>query len=161
MTIFLGDSIIAWNDYLNTIENLENLGIPGFTTTDIIWQLKNDDEEIISGNTVYLMIGVNDIMNRIPTNKIISNIDEIILKLEKRFKNIYFISLLPTDNLKLNKEVKLINKALKDNENITFLNLYKFFTDKDEKINYIYTTDGVHLNNYGYELFNKELGEIK
>lgn len=160
MTIFLGDSIIAWNNYLKTNNKFENFGVPGFTTTDIIWQLKNDVEEIISGETVFLMIGVNDIMNRILTDKIISNIKEIISILENKFKKIYFISLLPTDDFKLNKEIKIINKNIEMQKNISFINLYEFFLDKNKCLNYIYTTDGVHLNNSGYELFNKKIGEI-
>ena len=158
--IFLGDSITAWNSELKNIENSENFGVPGFISRDIVWQLQGDDEETISGNTVCLMIGVNDIMMGISLEKIISNIKEIISMLEKRFEKIILISVLPIDNLNMNKEIKELNKNIKKIENIIFLDLYNIFLNEHGIIDYRFTTDGAHLSNYGYEILNKEIFKI-
>lgn len=158
--IFLGDSITAWNSELKNIENSENFGVPGFISRDIVWQLQGDDEDTISGNTVCLMIGVNDIMMGISLEKIISNIKEIVSMLEKRFEKIILISVLPIDNLNLNKQIKELNKNIKKIENIIFLDLHNIFLNEYGIIDYRFTTDGAHLSNYGYEILNKEIFKI-
>ena len=104
--IFLGDSITAWNSELKNIENSENFGVPGFISRDIVWQLQGDDEETISGHTACLMVGVNDIMMGISIEKTLSNIKEIIEMLKKRFEKIIFISVLPIDNVNMNKNIQ-------------------------------------------------------
>lgn len=152
---FLGDSITAWNPEL---KKYKNLGIPGFITRDIVWQLEADDENIISGDTVVLMIGVNDVMTMgYPIEKTFQNINDIINLLKKRFKEIIFISVLPIDNLKLNKEIKNINLFLKNITGVKFLDVYDLFLNSDGIIDYKFTTDGAHLSNYGYEILNKNI----
>ncbi len=155
--IFLGDSITAWNTSLKNIKNSENFGVPGFISRDIVWQLQGDYEENISGYTAIIMIGVNDLMMGISTEKIISNIEEIISILKNRFEKIIFISLLPIDNAKINSKIKKLNNYLKNINEIKFLDIYNFFINEHEIIDYKFTTDGIHLSNYGYEILNKEL----
>lgn len=82
----MGDSITAWNPELKKIENSKNLGIPGFASRDIVWQLQGDDEEIISGHTAVFMAGVNDIMMGYTVDRVISNITEIAEMLVKDLK---------------------------------------------------------------------------
>lgn len=158
--IFLGDSITAWNSALKKIENSQNFGVPGFITKDIVWQLQGDDEETISGHTAVLMIGVNDIMMGYLFEKTILNINEIIEMLKKRFERIIFISVLPIDNLKMNREIKEINKTVKNISGIEFLDVYSLFLNEHEVLDYKFTTDGAHLSNYGYETLNKEISKI-
>ncbi len=205
--IFLGDSITAWNSELKNIENSENFGVPGFISRDIVWQLQGDDEETISGHTVCLMVGVNDIMMGISIEKTLSNIKEIIemLKkrfekiifietisghtvclmvgvndimmgisiektlsnikeiiemLKKRFEKIIFISVLPIDNVNMNKNIQKLNENIKNIERIEFLDVHNYFLNEHEMIDYKFTTDGTHLSNYGYEILNKEIFKI-
>ena len=158
--IFLGDSITAWNSQLKEIENSDNFGVPGFISRDIFWQLQGDDEETISGHTACLMIGVNDIMMGISIEKIIINVQEIISILKKRFEKIILISVLPIDNLKMNYEIKELNKNFNSFSDIEFLNVYNLFLNEHEIIDYKFTTDGAHLSNYGYEVLNKELFKV-
>ena len=158
--IFLGDSITAWNSQLKNINNSNNFGVPGFISRDIVWQLQADDEETIKGDTVILMVGVNDIMMGISLEKIILNIEDILSMLENKFKETIIISLLPIDNLKMNSEIKKLNNHLKTINNIKFLDIYNLFINKHEVIDYKFTTDGVHLSNYGYEILNNELFKI-
>ena len=158
--IFLGDSITAWNSELKNIENSENFGVPGFISRDIVWQLQGDDEETISGHTVCLMVGVNDIMMGISIEKTLSNIKEIIEMLKKRFEKIIFISILPIDNVNMNKNIQRLNENIKNIEGIEFLDVHNYFLNEHKMIDYKFTTDGAHLSNYGYEILNKEIFKI-
>lgn len=158
--IFLGDSITAWNSELKNIENSENFGVPGFISRDIVWQLQGDDEETISGRTACLMVGVNDIMMGISIEKTLSNIKEIIEMLKKRFEKIIFISVLPIDNVNLNKNIQKLNENIKNIEEIEFLDVHNYFLNEHGMIDYKFTTDGAHLSNYGYEILNKEIFKI-
>lgn len=163
-TVFLGDSLTDWNSKLRFVKNSENYGVAGFTTTDVIWQLKGDEEEIISGDKTILMIGINDLMNNLDPDRIVLNIENIIETLKKRFREIYLISILPIDNLKINDKVIYINDKLKNKKDFIFLDFYQSFTDKNGIIKRAYTTDGAHLSNEGYKVFNKLLedkGDVK
>ena len=158
--IFLGDSITAWNSELKNIENSENFGVPGFISRDIVWQLQGDDEETISGHTACLMVGVNDIMMGISIEKTLSNIKEIIEMLKKRFEKIIFISILPIDNVNMNKNIQKLNENIKNIDKIKFLDVHNYFLNEHEIMDYKFTTDGAHLSNYGYEILNKEIFKI-
>ncbi len=158
--IFLGDSITAWNSELKNIENSENFGVPGFISRDIVWQLQGDDEETISGRTACLMVGVNDIMMGISIEKTLSNIKEIIEMLKKRFEKIIFISVLPIDNVNLNKNIQKLNENIKNIDGIEFLDVHNYFLNEHGMIDYKFTTDGAHLSNYSYEILNKEIFKI-
>lgn len=158
--IFLGDSITAWNSELKNIENSENFGVPGFISRDIVWQLQGDDEETISGRTACLMVGVNNIMMGISIEKTLSNIKEIIEMLKKRFEKIIFISVLPIDNVNMNKNIQKLNENIKNIEGIEFLDIHNYFLNEHGMIDYKFTTDGAHLSNYGYEILNKEIFKI-
>lgn len=158
--IFLGDSITAWNSELKNIENSENFGVPGFISRDIVWQLQGDDEETISGHTACLMVGVNDIMMGISIEKTLSNIKEIIEMLKKRFEKIIFISILPIDNINMNKNIQKLNENIKNIDEIKFLDVHNYFLNEHEIMDYKFTTDGAHLSNYGYEILNKEIFKI-
>ena len=158
--IFLGDSITAWNSELKNIENSENFGVPGFISRDIVWQLQGDDEETISGHTACLMVEVNDIMMGISIEKTLSNIKEIIEMLKKRFEKIIFISVLPIDNINMNKNIQRLNENIKNIKEIEFLDIHNLFLNEHGMIDYKFTTDGAHLSNYGYEILNKEIFKI-
>ena len=158
--IFLGDSITAWNSELKNIENSENFGVPGFISRDIVWQLQGDDEETISGHTACLMVGINDIMMGISIEKTLSNIKEIIEMLKKRFEKIIFISILPIDNVNMNKNIQKLNENIKNIDEIKFLDVHNYFLNEHEIMDYKFTTDGAHLSNYGYEILNKEIFKI-
>ena len=158
--IFLGDSITAWNSELKNIENSGNFGVPGFISRDIVWQLQGDDEETISGHTACLMVGVNDIMMGISIEKTLSNIKEIIEMLKKRFEKIIFISVLPIDNINMNKNIQRLNENIKNIKEIEFLDIHNLFLNEHGMIDYKFTTDGAHLSNYGYEILNKEIFKI-
>lgn len=155
--VFLGDSITAWNPDIKKVENSRNLGIPGFASRDIVWQLQGDDEEIISGHTAVFMAGVNDIMMGYTVERIILNINEIVEMLKKRFERIIVVSILPIDSLSMCEEIRAVNSSIKDIEGIEYVDIHNLFLNERKVIDYKLSTDEAHLNTYGYELFNKHL----
>lgn len=158
--VFLGDSITAWNPELKKIGNSKNLGIPGFASRDIVWQLQGDDEEIISGHTAVFMAGVNDIMMGYTVDRVISNITEIAEMLTKRFERIIIVSILPIDNFSMCEEIRAVNDKIKNLSGTEYLDIHNLFLNERKTLDFRWTTDGAHLNSYGYEIFNKHLFEI-
>lgn len=90
---------------------------------------------------------------------------KIVNELRNRVKKLIVISLLPTDRKYINIKVEDFNNWLKNSYPNEFLNLYQYFIDENLEMKRVYTTDGIHLNHKGYEIFNKildkRLQEIK
>ena len=58
------------------------------------------------------------------------------------------------------EDIKEINRQLKKyakENNITFINIYDKLVDDEGLLNADYTTDGLHINENGYEVITKEL----
>jgi len=151
--IYLGDSIIAWDGFLNN----GNYGVPGFTTTDLLWKLQGNND--IIGDIVVLMIGVNDVLSDCSIKSINENIEKIIELLKVKFKEIIVISILPTMYKDINKNIIEINNVLSTYKNIKFLDIYSLFLGEEEKIDNKFSSDGVHLSTYAYDILNKKIEE--
>ena len=151
---FLGDSITAWNN----IKGIKNYGVPGYFTRDILWQLK--DNESIKGETVVLMIGVNDILGDYSAQKIYQNIEEILNILRGRFKRILLVSVLPTMYINKNIHIKNLNFVLREQLFIENIEVCNLFLNEEGVIDNKYSSDGVHLSPLGYDLLNAKLKEI-
>ena len=63
-------------------------------------------------------------------------------------------------NFRKNDDIKEINKELKkyckDNK-ITYIDMYDLLKDDDDNFDSIYTNDGLHPNDEGYEVITKKL----
>ncbi|MCI6153014.1 GDSL-type esterase/lipase family protein [Fusobacterium perfoetens] len=152
--IFLGDSITAWNNY----PNVKNYGVPGFYSRDVLWLL--EDRKDIKGDTVVLMIGVNDILGDIPSEKIFNNLLKIIDILKERFRKIILVSVLPTMYKDKNKKIKNLNFLLRNQMFVEKLMIHNLFLNEEGIIDNKYSADGVHLSPEGYKLLNKKIKEI-
>lgn len=163
--IFLGNSISFWGEWQEMFESLEvkNRGIPGDNTYGVIERLN----DIIIGkpSKIFILIGINDLANKIPNNIILSNYERIVRKIKSAspLTKIYFQTILPTNDM-LNKKtpiydndenIKKINSSLKllaerNSGLFEVIDLYKSFADENGKMKVQYTWDGVHLNYAGY-----------
>lgn len=149
--IMLGDSLIDWN-YNSPYENY---GKNGYRTRDVFWLLESRKD--ISGDIGILLVGVNDFFANMELEKTQEYYKKIITELEKRVSKLILISLLPTDRKYINDKVQIFNTWLEKNYSENFLNLYQYFIDENLEMRRELTTDGIHLNHRGYEIFNKYL----
>ena len=156
--VFLGDSLTMRHNWSNF--KASNMGIDGDTTKGLLSRIHLAQE----ADTVVLMIGVNDILNQTPLSSIQRNYTKILNAFSKEQK-LYILSLLPVINDKLtkkiNQDIKTINKWLETEtkkRDLSYVNLYQFFLDKDKKgLAKPLTTDGIHLTPKAYKLWEESL----
>jgi lysophospholipase L1-like esterase len=59
----------------------------------------------------------------------------------------------------INKNIIEINNILSTYKNIKFLDIYSLFLGEEEKIDNKFSSDGVHLSTYAYDILNKKIEE--
>lgn len=163
--IFLGNSITAGTDWakLLNLPQAKNRGISG----DISFGVLDRLQDIIDGKPakIFILIGINDISRNIPDSVILRNYKTIINRIRNGSKKtkIYFNTLLPVNSsferfknhygkdehiLWLNSEIKKLAA-----KNVTVIDLYPQFTDKDNHLRAELTKDGLHLIPDGYKVW--------
>ena len=152
--VMLGDSIIDWNYSSKYI----NYGHAGFKTRDVLWLLEEKTE--IKGDIGILLVGVNDILCGFQEEYTLDYYNKTVEILRQRFKKLILLSMLPSDTPRINTKSKMLNTKLKNLYNEDFFDIYNLFLDVGELLADKYTVDGIHLNNDGYDVFNKALTEI-
>lgn len=165
-TVFIGDSMIdrgEWQEYFPN-EIIKNRGINDETTEGVLKRLKSSVNG--SPKRVFIMVGLNDLKYQIENQDTAENFEKMIRVIRKESPDteIFIHSILPTnpeldiekrngeDILKLNSNIEKI--AIE--QNVTYIDLHSLF-NKNDVLNEKYTTDGVHLNGSGYEVWALEL----
>lgn len=130
-------------------------------------------DQILPGKPqkIFLLTGANDVSHDMSTDSLVTLMDLLVNEIQTKSPEtkLYLQSLLPINESfgrykKLNgktNQIPEINAKLKElakKRNITFIDLFPLFTEKNtnilrEKI----TTDGLHINAEGYEIWEKEL----
>ena len=152
--VMLGDSIIDWNYNSKYI----NYGHAGFKTRDVLWLLEEKPE--IEGDIGILLVGVNDILCGFKEEYTLDYYSKTVDILRKRFKKLVLLSMLPSDTPRINIKSKMLNEKLKELYPENFFDIYNLLLNDKELLADKYTVDGIHLNNDGYDVFNKALIEI-
>jgi lysophospholipase L1-like esterase len=168
--VWLGDSITdggEWSELFPQYKTM-NRGISSDNTFGILYRL----HEVIrrKPKKVFILIGINDIARNIPDEVILRNYRKIIdsLQLQTPATKIYVQSILPTNNKytqfknhqNKTEHILYINEALKklcEERNIQYVNLYDTFLDTEQKLNPLYTNDGLHLTGEGYRRWKEVL----
>ena len=170
--VFYGDSIVQGydiNKYIPEINDNYNCGIGGFTSETLLWIC---DEAVIKykPSLVYISVGTNDLGNtnmRSP-REIALNIEKLIRLVRGNLKEVKIMiaSTTPCDEnkqgpkagkcLRTNFNISIVNKEIQNicnrYENVEFIDIYSTLLDKiSGNIKEIYTTDGLHLTEKGYE----------
>ena len=168
--VFLGNSITAgrknWSQRLNH-PNIKNRGIGGDVTDGVFGRL----EEIIhfKPKAVFLLIGINDLWNNGSPNTpspeyIGANIIKIAHFIKKRCpeSKIYVQTILPIHRKIFKESINKVNEIIKSGENDIFqvIDLYSIFANEDGLMKTEYTTDGVHLNEKGYQKWTEFIKPI-
>ena len=166
--VLLGNSITedakGWNDSIG-ITNITNRGISGDITDGTLVRL--DEIIYFKPLAIFLLIGINDIyaMN-LPEDKqtekhIINNIIEILEKVRKNSPQtkLYLQTILPTHREDIKDQIKRINRGIINEvqPEVTVIDLYSIFANDNDLMTNEYTTDGVHLNSYGYDIWINQI----
>jgi len=174
--LFLGDSITDFYDLDKYYPDMPvvNSGVNGNRTNVIIDNMR---ERVYQYNPskVFILIGINDILDDKDASDISNSIREIVdgIQDNRPYAEIYVESLYPINNtenekidlemvnvLRDNDKIKNINKEIKKmckEKKVTYIDLYSLLVDDNDQLNIDYTTEGLHLNNEGYKVVTDEL----
>ncbi|MEC4865572.1 MAG: GDSL-type esterase/lipase family protein [Jaaginema sp. PMC 1078.18] len=174
LCILLGDSISLWfpGELLPPQENWLNQGISGETSAGLLRRLELlDDTE---PTAIFVMIGINDLLKGVKEETILANQKLIVRYLKQQHPNAKIVlqSILPHSGSKAtwegrdrlaqipNERILQLNTRLweiADSEGVLFLNLYPLFADETSSLRLDLTSDGLHLNRNGYQLWQTAL----
>ncbi|GEP96376.1 GDSL-type esterase/lipase family protein [Chitinophaga cymbidii] len=156
--LFLGNSITErgeWHELLPG-RKVANRGIGGDNTFGVLARLDGIIQQ--RPKKLFLLIGINDIGRGLPTEVILNNYRQILVKLTAGLPKTRIIveSVLPMNDSKLaydylkNKagKVKALNEGivkLAAEFRLMYLNLHELFADADGALKADYTKDGIHL----------------
>ena len=163
--IFLGNSITAAFQIAEFLPgyNIRNRGISGNTTNDILNRI--DDIAGIKPVKVFIMMGINDIVENVPVKNLLDNYSQIIEKIKNQSPEtkIFIQSILPVsksasvffsgDENKINQMIDEVNQKLiqmAKERNLVYIDLNDVFKSKGE-LKDEYSWDGIHINARGYE----------
>jgi lysophospholipase L1-like esterase len=161
--IFLGNSITEGSDWKKLLDSdqIVNRGIGG----DVTYGILNRLEEIIRHKPakIFILIGINDIAQRVPDEVILKNYKEIIKRITAQSPETEIViqSLLPLNpehpkfpkrynEIERVKKLNIQIKTLTDAMGVKFLDLYPLFINASGLLNESLTYDGLHLNSEGY-----------
>lgn len=167
-TIFIGDSHIQLypiNDFFQPNE-VVNRGINSDVSLGVLLRL--DQILATNPNKIFIEIGVNDLLNGLPTIQVVNNYKKIIAKIKNQSPktNIYILSILPTGWYISNTDQPVETAILKvnqelaafENDQIVFINVYDLLVDDIGSLNIKYDSgDRLHLNYAGYKVITDEL----
>jgi lysophospholipase L1-like esterase len=156
--LFLGDSLTAYHDWSHFGAH-HNAGIPGDTTDGLLYRLHHTLDK--QPEHLVLMIGINDLLQSIPLEQIKTNYSLIIEALVPT-SDLYILSCLPVtgfdDAVIVNQDVMALNRYLinlADAHHCTHIDLHEPFCDQSGALKERLTTDGVHLSDEGYALWER------
>lgn len=167
LTILLGDSLSLWfpAELLPGRRVWMNQGISGEKTDGLLVRLAFLDEAEI--DTIFLMIGVNDLIWGQSDDQFIKNYRVIMEYLDQKHPETQVVvqSILPhgaesatwesRDRLLAlpNSRIQAMNQSLKtiaNDHDAYYLDLYPLFANGEGNLRPDLTTDGLHLNREGY-----------
>lgn len=172
--VFLGDSLTSMYDVdkFYDAHNVINSGVSGESTNEVMTSLK-DRVFIYNPSKVFLLIGTNDFDEEnhgtYDEEKTVDNIKSIIedIKENRKFAEIYVESIYPINNgddpkikhfmvgKRTNEDILSLNKKIKSlakKEKVNYINVYDKLLDEEGSLNLDYTTDGLHINDTGYDV---------
>jgi lysophospholipase L1-like esterase len=167
LTVLLGDSLSLWfpPELLPSNRSWLNQGISGENAPGLLKRLKLLDE--VQPQTIFLMVGINDLIKGATDEQILGTYREIIKTLQEKHPKTELVmqSVLPHGGDRLavedreqvakvsNERIHQFNQKLRtlsgENE-VFFLNLEPLFTDGDGLLRADLSTDGLHLDEPGY-----------
>ncbi len=167
LTVLAGDSLSLWfpPDLLPKERTWLNQGISGETSAGLLRRLKTLD--ITQPETIFIMIGINDLIRGVDDKTLLNNYREIVRDLRWVHPNTQIVvqSILPHSAEKAswegrdrllgipNHRIRNLNRELEAiaiAEGALYLNLHPLFTNEKGQLRPELSTDGLHLNEKGY-----------
>lgn len=163
LTILLGDSLSLWlpTDQLPQDRFWLNQSLSGETTDQILARLSYFRDT--RPNQIHLMAGINDLKNGASDREVISNIQQIVQHLQRQHPRaeVVVYALLPTRLSRLPSDrIRHLNHQIAhvaDYHGAGFIDLQSRFTDHRGLLRQDLTTDGLHLSEQGYALWQAAL----
>lgn len=174
LTILLGDSISLWfpPHLLSAEQTWLNQGISGETTAGLLKRLTLFEHT--QPDTILLMIGINDLIRGVDDATILRNYGAIVRHLKQAHPNSQLVvqSILPhgdgnavwegRDRLLAlpNSRIQALNRkieAIARQEQVEYLDLYPLFATAEGDLRPALSTDGLHLSEQGYLVWQTAL----
>lgn len=162
--LFLGDSLIEYFDWAARFPEHEvyNLGIAGETIRGLAARLERILQKVQDPDMVFIMSGINSIaMGEEGTADVYRS---IVRAMHQAFPaaQIFVQSLLPVRFPYIdNDDIVRMNRSLRHiaaEEQVSFLDLYTLFTDKNMlPIGQYLLDDGVHVSDEGYRIWSEAI----
>lgn len=158
--IFLGDSITDEGEWSELLKHpgIKNRGISSDTTIGVLSRL----ESILKAppQTIFLMIGVNDLSRRRSLSEITQTYNDMLTKFHTYAPTTQVVvqSVLPINshsfqNGATNHAIAALNvqiQRLASEYTYLYLDLHPHFLDAQKQLDRQYTSDGLHLNGAAY-----------
>jgi lysophospholipase L1-like esterase len=155
--VMLGDSITAmaeWNKLLGR-SDIANRGVGGDRTDGFIKRL--DDVYALKPELCFIMGGTNDIGQGVPVEKILENMETIVMRLRERKIDVILQSTLYVSEgyngwQERNKKIEELNSGLMglaEKNKVIYLDINKRLTPEGV-LEKKYTLEGLHLIKNGY-----------
>ena len=159
--VFLGNSITEsgkdWSKRLN-YPNIKNRGIGGDVTDGVLARI--DEIVYFKPKAVFLLIGINDLWNNgSPNNPSAEYIGNNIIKIAQVISakapktKVYVQTVLPIDKEIYKNNILKVNEIIEANEKenaYEIIDLYSIFATENGLIKKELSSDGIHLNEKGY-----------
>ncbi|MCF4969710.1 SGNH/GDSL hydrolase family protein [Nostoc sp. CMAA1605] len=174
LSVLVGDSLSLWFpvELLPQDRNWLNQAISGETSNGLLKRLNLFDQT--QPETIFVMIGINDLIRGVDDQVILDNQRQIIIYLRKNHPKtkIFIQSILPHGGAaatwegkeKLlaipNSRIEKLNQQLRSiavKEGVEYLDLYSLFADQKGNMRTELTTDGLHLSPAGYLVWRTAL----
>jgi len=172
LSILAGDSISLWfpAELLPEQRAWLNQGISGETSQGLLNRLDMLDQT--EPETIFVMIGINDLLRGTTDQTILSNQREMVQYLQSVHpqSQIVMQSILPHASEEEatwegrdrfadlpNSRIQMLNQQLEtiaQEEGVYFLDLYPIFADGQGNLRMSLSTDGLHLNAQGYQTWS-------
>lgn len=174
LTILAGDSLSLWfpPELLPPETTWLNQGISGETSAGLLNRIELLDNT--NPNVIFVMIGINDLIRGVAGETILANQQLTIRHLRQAHPQAKIVvqSILPHSAEKAtwegrkrllsipNSHIQEINQQLQEiaqAEGAVYLELYPLFADTDGNLKTELSTDGLHLNQQGYQVWSYAL----
>lgn len=158
--VFVGDSLTnegEWQQFMPDLR-IANMGINADTTMGVLKRI--DTVTAVKAPTVFLMIGVNDLLQGQKQEQIVARYRQIVARLAERFETVYVQSCLfvgpryqsrTSDIMALNQAIQAMASGT---ENVEYVDLNSMLAINN-LLNPAYTNDDIHLNGLGYQAWWK------